>query len=101
MGLLDLIEWLDRTNNSWRDGILTDVDLDMVEELLYVFLRRNQSWLDDLVPPCMDSRLEWVMALFSSEGPAVKEAVWSIFGYCQKAIIDDLIEREAMELAYE
>jgi len=100
MGLFDLLDWLDNTNPMWRDYEFRRIDDDLMEELLFQFFRDNPEWLDDTTPPCVPNGAEWVSALFVSSGPAVKEAKWCIFGYCQKALVDDLVHKESLELTY-
>lgn len=102
MQTLDLLDWLDNTNPRWREEEFIRVENDLLEELLYGFLRDNEDWLSDVVPPCIPDAdgLEWICGLFVSNGSSVEKAIWAIFGYCQKAIVDDLLDKESLELAY-
>ena len=96
MSFEELLDWLDNSNPSWRECVFIQMEMDLMEEMLVHFLRKNPDWIDELVPPCLQSedRLEWVCALFASQGPAVEPLIWSIFGFCQSEMVDDFCDRE-------
>ena len=104
MGALDLIDTLDVYSPHWRDGDISIRDDDIVEELLYWFLTKNPSWLDDITPPCIKAgdELEWLLNLFAEDaaGVSVRQARYSAFGYCEKAIVEALLYAEKMAVAY-
>lgn len=102
MGALDLVDRLDGIAPHWRDDLPTHDDY-MVEELMFWFLSRNQGWLDDLVPPCISraNAFEWFMNLFNEDGPCAKQARFTAYGYCEKAIVDDLLLAAELEYAFD
>jgi hypothetical protein len=100
----DLIFWLDRLHPHWREGEIATKDESLVEELMIWFLTRQPSWLDDIVPACINKAngLEWFASLFDDDADcrATKQARWTAFGYCEKGIVDELLHAESLELAY-
>lgn len=101
MSVVDLLDWLDNSNPEWRDCKFRNLDDDLAEEMLAQFLLKHQDWLCDICPPVIEtSQYEWVMALWLTEGPEIKRTKWAIFGYCQQAMVDWLVDKEAEEAAW-